>query len=207
MLLILNLVGCAGSDVAQPVFLAPNNKTPQIAKLQPQAEIKKNQAIKTSSKSVGTEKHASELQDEVQAVAQEVLLAVISTNYTDRTYDLLLSIDTDQSVLGIKTKSNKGKVKSYPLAVLDREVVLVKAIGVSLVTLMCTNFHQTNGCPIEIEYPSNLTYGKFSRFQAQLINHNGQWQLQSSGRAFTSMHLMAKKLLGLLIGVERIELR
>lgn len=139
--------------------------------------------------------------------ALEVKLATITTDYTNRTYDLILSLDQEGKVTAIKTKSNKGKIKNYPLHVLDRQIVLVKAVGISLVTLTCKNFKQFSGCPIEIEYPSNLTYGKFLRFESNLVFANEKWQLQSQNRQFTSMHLVAKKVFGILIGVERIELR
>lgn len=142
-----------------------------------------------------------------EPLATEVKLATITTDYTDKTYDLILSLDENKQVTAIKTKSNKGKVKNYPVHFLNKQIVLVKAVGVSLVTLLCRNFNQTKGCAIEIEYPSNLTYGKFLRFESNLVYQNEQWQLQSQTRKFTSMHLVAKKVFGILIGVERIELR
>ncbi len=213
--LILGMLGaCGSSDVAEPVFLvtdsakadhteppivmapktAPKKDKKKVA-FDPPEETQKIDGPQTASESDAT------------TMAREIHLATITTDYTDRAYDLILVIDENNLVTGIRTKSNKGRIKNYPLAVLDREVVLVKAIGVALVTLKCSNFDQSRGCPIQIEYPSNLTYGKFLRFEAQLQRRGDEWRLASHDRPFTSMHLIAKKMFGLLIGVERIELR
>ncbi len=148
-----------------------------------------------------------EIDEVTKHKTQEVKLATITTDYTDKTYDLILNLDHNNQVSAIKTKSNKGKVKVYPVGVLGNQIVLVKAVGVSLVTLLCKNFDQENGCSIEIEYPSNLTYGKFLKFESQLVKTEHNWQLQSQDRRFSSMHLVAKKVFGILIGVDRIELR
>jgi len=212
LLVLLCLQSCGSTEVAEPVFLVteatPGKDKPVEPPIRVEAKSikqpKKNQKVYEA-----PDESAEELAQEVdQANAPtEVLLAKISTDYTDRTYDLILALDANKKVSGIRTKSNKGKIKNYPLNVLDREVVLVKAVGVALVTLLCKDFKQDVGCPIEIEYPSNVTYGKFLRFQAQLAFTDGKWQLENRDRPFTVMHLVAKKLFGLLIGVDRIELR
>lgn len=210
-IVLLSLQSCGSTEVAEPVFLvteaAPSSEKPSEPPIRVEAKSikqkKKNQKVYEAPE-VSAEEVA---QSESTPAPTEVMLAKISTDYTDRTYDLILTLDQQQNVSGIRTKSNKGKIKNYPLNVLDREVVLVKAVGVALVTLLCKDFKQETGCPIEIEYPSNVTYGKFLRFQAQLAFTEGKWQLESRERPFTIMHLVAKKLFGLLIGVERIELR
>lgn len=211
------LFGCGSAEVAEPVFLvsdtAPTDQSEPPIVMAPKKALSKNKKKAAYDAPEQTEatvqQQASEPDQESvsKGEAREIKLATITTDYTDRAYDLLLSIDENNLVTGIKTKSNKGRIKNYPLAVLDREVVLVKAIGVALVTLTCKDFNQKTGCPIQIEYPSNLTYGKFLRFEAHLRPQQDSWQLESRGRAFTAMHLIAKKMFGLLIGVERIELR
>lgn len=215
-LLLLNLLfllqACGSADIAEPVFLVSDEKiSPSEASDTPPIRVQAtaSKPYKKNTK-VYEAPEVDEAKDDPNSEApklKEILLTTISTDYTDRTYDLILTFDDKQLVNAIKTKSNKGKVKIYPLNVLDREVVLVKAVGVALVTLVCKNFKQEKGCPIEIEYPSNVTYGKFLRFQAELVQAKDTWQLESRGRPFTSMHLVAKKLFGLLIGVDRIELR
>lgn len=201
---------CSTSEVAEPVFLV-SEATTESKNTEPPIHLQAKSVKKSSKKKTpafeAQEVEETESKNEVETAAQDIFLATITTDYTERTYDLMLSLDEKKNVAAIKTKSNRGKVKNYPLAVLNREVVLVKAVGVSLVTLLCQNFSQEMGCPIEIEYPSNITYGKFLRFQAQLKNIDGVWQLQSRDRAFSRMHLVAKKVFGLLIGVDRIELR
>lgn len=199
---------CSTSEVAEPVFLVSETATDSKDNTEPPIHLQAKSVKKSSKKkSPAFEAEEVESKSEVESAAQDIFLATITTDYTERTYDLMLSLDEKSNVSAIKTKSNRGKIKNYPLAVLNREVVLVKAVGVSLVTLLCQNFSQEMGCPIEIEYPSNITYGKFLRFQAQLKNVDGAWQLQSRDRAFSRMHLVAKKVFGLLIGVDRIELR
>lgn len=212
LLVLLCLQSCGSTEVAEPVFLVTEAKSGNEEIVEPpiRVEAKSVQQKKKNLKvyeapEVSVEEVAKEVPSE--AAPTEIMLAKISTDYTDRTYDLILMLDTNQKVSGIRTKSNKGKIKNYPLNVLDREVVLVKAVGVALVTLLCKDFKQEIGCPIEIEYPSNVTYGKFLRFKSQLSFTDGKWQLESHGRPFSVMHLVAKKLFGLLIGVERIELR
>lgn len=214
LLLTLTLQSCGSADLAEPVFLvtedapkAESKEPPIVMTAKAAPTQKKNQKKVYEAPEQNEEKNETSTTENEASLAREILLATISTDYTDRTYDLVLSIDDNNLVSAIKTKSNKGKIKNYPLAVLNREIVLVKAVGVSLVTLKCDNFSQTRGCPIEIEYPSNLTYGKFLRFEAELARHDEEWRLESRGRAFRSMHLIAKKMFGLLIGVERIELR
>lgn len=205
ILISLVATSCAQTEIAAPVFMESEKTTPKPAqKDKATATISTSQNKKKSNKSVGETAQTATKDEELES---EVHLATITTDYTSKTYELVLSLNNQQQVTAIKTKSNKGKVKDYPLAVLDREIVLAKAVGISLVTLLCKDFSQENGCPIEIEYPSNLTYGKFLKFQAQLNSIEGRWQLQSGSRSFNSMHLVAKKFLGLLIGVERIELR
>lgn len=211
LFILLCLQSCGSTEVAEPVFLvteaAPSKEKPVEPPIRVEAKSIK-QPKKNHKVYEAPEVTAEEVANETNEPAPtEVMLAKISTDYTDRTYDLILMLDANQKVSGIRTKSNKGKIKNYPLNVLDREVVLVKAVGVALVTLLCKDFKQEVGCPIEIEYPSNVTYGKFLRFQSQLAFSDGKWQLESRGRPFTVMHLVAKKLFGLLIGVDRIELR
>ena len=202
-------MGCSLTEVRQPVFLVSEAKSESPPKAEvPTIKPKKVANIKGDAASpLEVQETDEEQPSSALAQVQEVKLATITTDYTNKTYDLILNLDADKKVTAIKTKSNKGKVKIYPVEVLGKQIVLVKAVGISLVTLRCLNFDQSQGCPIEIEYPSNLTYGKFLRFESRLVKADNQWQLQSQDRRFASMHLVAKKVFGILIGVERIELR
>ena len=79
-------------------------------------------------------------------------------------------------------------------------------MGVSLVTLRCHNFHPQKGCPITIEYPYNIAFGNFKKFHAEIKKDTtGRWALYAGQRRFERLHLVAKKALGILIGIKRIE--
>ena len=139
--------------------------------------------------------------------ANEVFLSLISSDYTKKTYGLLIETDAKGSITGIRTKNNLKKTsKFYQNDVLHKDIVLAKALGVSLVVLKCRNFRPQTGCAMTIEYPSNLTLGKFKTFEAELKkSDDGSWGLFAGGRRFTQLRLIARKALGLLVGIKRIE--
>ncbi|MBH48869.1 MAG: hypothetical protein CME71_11940 [Halobacteriovorax sp.] len=209
----LQAISCAKTQLAKPVFLVSDQEVDSTT-LSDEAPstLKSTKVIKKNKKQKAYEAPDTKTSpphnlDQEDLKTSEVSLALITTDYSSKTYELVLSRDDQDQVKAIKTINNKGKEKIYPLSVLNREIVLAKAVGVSLVTLRCHNFSQETGCPLEIEYPSNVTYGKFLRFKANLVKRESGWQLESGNRKFTSMHLVAKKFFGLLIGVERLELR
>tara|TARA_R110000868_G_scaffold61524_1_gene186932 strand:+ start:43948 stop:44616 length:669 start_codon:yes stop_codon:yes gene_type:complete len=211
--LCLQTLSCAKTQLAKPVFLVSEQEinTRESAD-ESTSTLKSTQVIQKNKKQKAYEAPDTKTDgpsdsDQEELNSSEVSLALITTDYSSKTYELVLSRDEKEKVIAIKTINNKGKEKIYPLSVLDREIVLAKAVGVSLVTLRCHQFNQEAGCPLEIEYPSNVTYGKFLRFKANLVKRESGWQLESGNRKFTSMHLVAKKFFGLLIGVERLELR
>lgn len=136
----------------------------------------------------------------------DIHLATISTDYVSKTYDLILTLNHRKLISAIKTKSsNKQHPKTYPVSVLSEPITLVKAVGVTIVSLRCLNFATSKGCDIQIEYPSNITVGSFKIFQAKLEFRDQKWQLTHNGAPFTKMHLISRKVLGLLIGVKRIQ--
>lgn len=140
--------------------------------------------------------------------SEDVFLATISTDYVKRSYDLMIALNDRKLIEAIKTRNNKkNKIKTYPVSVLDKPITLVKAVGVTLVSLTCNNFATNRGCDISIEYPSNLTLGKFKYFHAKLEKKDGKWTLTKNGKPFTKMFLVARKLMGLLIGIKRIEVQ
>lgn len=139
---------------------------------------------------------------------EDIYLATISTDYVKKSYDLMISLNPRKLISAIKTRNNKkNKVKVYPVSVLDKPITLVKAVGVTIVSLSCTNFATNRGCDISIEYPSNITLGRFKFFHAKLEKVNGKWHLTRDGKPFTKMHLVARKLMGLLIGIKRIDVQ
>ena len=140
--------------------------------------------------------------------AEDIYLATISTDYVKKSYDLMIALNDRKLITAIKTKNNKkNKIKTYPVSVLDKPITLVKAVGVTLVSLSCNNFATNRGCDISIEYPSNLTLGSFKFFHAKLEMVAGKWRLTKDGKPFTQMFLVARKLMGLLIGIKRIDVR
>ncbi len=137
----------------------------------------------------------------------DIHLATISTDYISKTYDLTVTLNNRKLISAIKTKSSKKKhPKTYPVSVLSQPITLVKAVGVTIISLKCLNFATSKGCDIEIEYPSNITIGSFKTFKAKLEFIKGKWQLTHNSKPFTKMHLISRKLLGLLIGIKRIEI-
>lgn len=139
--------------------------------------------------------------------AEEVLLSKISTDFVNKSYLLKLVTNDKNEIQSIKTINNKNKVKNYPVNVLNKPISLVKTAGITLVSLECQNFHPLIGCDILIEYPANIAIGHFDKFKARLLRVRGKWKLISKNKVFTHMRLMARKLAGLLVGVEAIELK
>lgn len=143
---------------------------------------------------------------QVSSAGEDVYLATITTDYVKKSYDLMISLNDRQLIEAIKTKNNKkNRIKNYPVSVLNRPITLVKAVGVTLVSLSCTQFATNRGCDIAIEYPSNIAVGSFKKFHAKLEKVEGKWQLSHNGTKFTKLHLIARTALGILIGIKRIE--
>jgi len=137
---------------------------------------------------------------------ERVFLARISTDYINKTYDLFIDLNGHKLISAIATRNNKkNKIKKYPVSVLGKPITLVKAIGITLVSLSCTHFSTSKGCDITIEYPYNITYGHFKKFKAKLKKVNSKWVLTDiHGKIFNHLSLKAKKALGLLIGIKKI---
>ncbi|MFT6070001.1 MAG: hypothetical protein ACJAT2_002486 [Bacteriovoracaceae bacterium] len=138
---------------------------------------------------------------------KDIHLSTISTNYVDKTYSLLIGVDENNTIQYVKTINNKkNKVKIYQNELLKNNLPLVKAAGVELVTLRCEEFDPSKGCPITIRYPINILVMAFKSFKAEIKkDSNGEWGLYMGPKRFTKMKLIARKVLGLLIGVDRIE--
>jgi hypothetical protein len=137
---------------------------------------------------------------------EEIFLAKISTDYVKKSYDLSLRLNSQKLITAILTKNNKkNKTKVYGVSVLNKPIILVKAVGIELISLKCDNFATSRGCDITIEYPYNLTYGKFKKFNAKLLKVDGKWRLtDQNNKQFNELFLQAKKVLGVLIGIKRI---
>ena len=137
-----------------------------------------------------------------QAFAIDIFILRISNDYQpDKTYDLILDVQSNGHIKRMKTRNNKkNKVKHHPPKVLDKPLTLLKAVGVKLITLECKGFKPDKGCDIIIEYPSNLVLGKFKKFHAKIKMNKGQWGMYSDkDQKFRRMHLVSKKALGLII--------
>jgi len=120
----------------------------------------------------------------------------------------MIHLNDRKLIESIKTRNNeKNKLKVYPVKVLNNPITLVKALGVTLVSLKCTDFATNRGCNIDIEYPSNIAIGSFKIFKAKLSKVGGKWQLSHNNKKFTQLHLIARKAFGILIGIKRIEAR
>ncbi|MCP4913399.1 MAG: hypothetical protein GY909_09775 [Oligoflexia bacterium] len=138
-------------------------------------------------------------------VTRDIFLAKISTDIMPKTYDLLVTVDEKKEVVAIKTRNNKkNKIKVYKTNVLDKPITLVKTLGITLISLKCSNFNKSTGCNIEIEYPYNVTYGKFRKFNCKLIKDDGEWKLSHGKKSFSHLHLKANKVVGLLVGIKKL---
>ncbi len=138
--------------------------------------------------------------------AKEILLTVITSNYTNRTYNLSIATDDKDEIVSIISKNNKkNKTKIYNHSLLSKEITLVKTLGISLVTLRCVDFDPQAGCRIKIHYPKNILLANFKDFDSRLRKVNGEWGLYIGSRKFTKLNLIAKKILGALVGIKRID--
>lgn len=136
----------------------------------------------------------------------DIHLSLISSNFDSKTYGLFVGVNKNNKISYIKTINNKkNKVKIYPNNVLKKNLPLVKAAGIELVTLKCADFSPNKGCPITIRYPVNIVLMAFKSFKAEIKKVEGKWGLYVGPNKFTRMHLVQRKVLGLLIGVKRIE--
>ncbi len=138
-----------------------------------------------------------------------ISLVHIYTSYVEDSYDLMIEINEKNEIVGIQSRNNKKKkVKKYGLDVLQKPIALVKAAGISLVTLKCSNFDPKKGADIEIEYPHNIVFSYFKTFKSQIKKlEDGSWVFYTTkGKSFKKMNLIPKTLLGVLLGVERVEL-
>ena len=141
-----------------------------------------------------------------EASAIDIFMVRISNDFEpEKTYDLILDVETNGKIKGIKTRNNKKKkVKYYPPKVLDQSMTLLKAAGAKLITLECKKFRPDKGCDIIIRYPSNLILFKFKEFHAKIKMNKGQWGMYSQqDQKFRRMHLVSKKTLGLITGIKR----
>lgn len=138
---------------------------------------------------------------------KDIHLSTISTNYVDKTYSLLIGVDSKNTIQYVKTINNKKKkVKVYQNKLLKNNLPLVKAAGIELVTLRCDNFDPTKGCPISIRYPTNIIVMAFKSFKAEIKKDSaGNWGLYMGPKKFSNMKLIARKVMGLLIGVKKID--
>jgi len=139
------------------------------------------------------------------AITSEQEVLIITSDFTKKTYSLILKLDEKYHIIGVKTKNNlSGKVKSYPSSYLNKEIVLAKAIGIKLITLKCVNFNPADGCKILITYPFNLTLNDFDTFKSYMSLNNKKWGFYKRGKKFKTLKLYSKKFLGLLIGISKM---
>lgn len=187
-------------SIHKPVTKSKNKKQAKVSiKNEGTTNFRKSSNVKATNK----EKVEAPVEKEV---IKPAFLAKISSDYVSKTYNLAVLLNDKGEIAGIRTKNNKkNKIKTYGVDVLNKKITLVKALGVSLITLKCHEFHPEKGCRIDIEYPYNLTYGKFKNFNARILKKNDKWGLYVGDRKFTQMKLVAKKLLGLLVGIKSIE--
>lgn len=143
----------------------------------------------------------------VPALAKEVKLCTIQSDYNEKKYDLVVEVNENNHIEQIITKRKpRPKIKRYPTTVLDKEITLVKTLGITIVGLTCHKFSPSKGCPITINYPSNIALGSFKDFNAEIRVVNGEWKILANNRPFQTMSLKSKRILGLLVGIKSIEL-
>ena len=136
-------------------------------------------------------------------------LAVFSTNQSKRTWSLALVTDENDEIVALRTlSSRKNRVRRYDRSILDEEINLTRKLGVRLATLRCHDLDPSAGCPITIKYPGNIALGRFRRFRGEIRKRDGEWGCFSEdGTRFAEAKLIVKKILGIPVGIKRIELR
>ena len=140
---------------------------------------------------------------------KNIYLAKIASDYAkSKYYELSINVNDKNEIVSIQsTRKPNIKKKIYGASILEKEMTLVKTVGIKLVTMKCHKFTATRGCDIEISYPRNITLAKFRSFFAQLRKIGGKWGLYSAhGDKFNRLNLISNKVLGLLVGIREIQM-
>ena len=133
-------------------------------------------------------------------------LVLISNNQDAKTRSLFVETNSENEITSIRVRDNyKRKTKTYTTKILNKRISLAKAAGFTLISLRCSNFNKNKGCPISIEYPFNILYGKFKTFQGEIKKTQNEWGFYIGEKKISELRLIAKKTLGLTTGIKRIE--
>ncbi len=209
------VIGCGHSPPPSKVTWTPSQNHTQAAK-----KAKKNAEQRPSPRreerreerkplSVTAPTLAPHKKADASPVRQTTLLATLSNDYKARdTRDLMVVTDAQNQIVSIQIRNNRKKrTKTYPVEKLREKIPLAKTAGITLIELRCLNFRPKHGCTVQIEYPYNITYGSFRQFRTELKLQDGKWGFYQSGQRFQGIHMVAKKLFGLLVGIQEIQLR
>ncbi len=132
------------------------------------------------------------------------LVSIFFRSKPHKVYKLYVETDKKNNIIGFKTRKNNGKLKLYPLSVIKRKLVLMKALGKDLVFMRCHEFNAKHGCKMIIDYPYNIIANKFISVEIQLKKVKGIWKFLKNNRPFKEMVLEKKDIFDFPIGIKRI---
>lgn len=121
--------------------------------------------------------------------------------------DLKLVLNTDGDVAGIKYVA-PAETKNFELSDLPNGLVILNRQGYDVVKLVSTSFDPHSGGEIKMVYLNNGITGSYKTWAMQLTRVGSDWSLavdeQTGRRSFASMYLKAKKVLGQIVGIDKV---
>ncbi len=140
--------------------------------------------------------------------AQEgrTLMATISSNYDSRVSQLWLLQDQYGQATGLqKVEINTREVKTFSVRDLPAGITLKEKDGYRVFVLRSTEFDPGRGGRMYLDYLKNGVTGSRDETEIEAqVGHQG-WQLLHEGRAFKRMYVIAKKVLGKVVGVKEVQ--
>ena len=143
--------------------------------------------------------------------ATEVQILHVTSDAMPGFTDMKLSLDADFSIVSFRYITDRGEIKEFNLADLDKGVVLYTSDGRDVIKLIAKSGSPSTGAALDLVYLSNGISGSYETFRMDLVRMGNSWALQVSDQAgrreFTSMFLKARKFLGKVIGIQSVTVK
>lgn len=125
--------------------------------------------------------------------------------------DVSLAVDVDSNATRFIYTEN-GKENAVSLSNLPTGIVLAQLSGKNVAVLSSPNFSSVNGGSLKLRYLNNGLQDTYKNFDFALARQGQNWNAYIIGangvpQNFTRMYLIAKKLLGNVIGIDRITVK
>ena len=161
LLILFLLNSCSSSKKSEDLQVLINPSPEREKKINQNKDSLKKTAKRTSQKlkiskpAKPKKKKQKTIQLKSKEIRQkEVFITLLKTDYVKKSYKLFVKVNAENEIQAIKVFNTlKKKSKIYSKQVLREKITLVKALGISLVTLFCRDFSPKEGCELEIEYP------------------------------------------------------